>query len=90
MQLVVKQAKNFRVRELAKQIESHPHHKALQADMQQINAYNPFSNNLKAMIREGATLCCASYAKQFQKVQFSLSSFWESVNSPLHLRTILG
>ena len=42
---VVKQAENFRVRELVKKIESRPHHKALQADLQQINAYNPFSNN---------------------------------------------
>ena len=32
---VVKQAENFRVRELVKKIESHPHRKALQADLQQ-------------------------------------------------------
>ena len=36
---VVKQAENFRVRELVKKIESHPHRKALQADLQQSNAY---------------------------------------------------
>ena len=29
---VVKQAENFRVRELVKKIESHPHREALQAD----------------------------------------------------------
>ena len=29
---VVKQAENFRVRELMKKIESHPHRQALQAD----------------------------------------------------------
>ena len=40
---VVKQAENFRVRELVKKIESHPHRQALQADLQQSNAYNPFS-----------------------------------------------
>ena len=39
---VVKQAENFRVRELVKKIESHPHRQALQADLQQSNAYNPF------------------------------------------------
>ena len=42
---VVKQAENSRVRELVKKIESHPHRRALQADLQQRNAYNPFSEN---------------------------------------------
>ena len=40
---VVKQAENSRVRELVKKIENHPHRQALQADLQQNNAYNPFS-----------------------------------------------
>ena len=34
---IVKQAENFRVRELVKKIESHPHRRALQADLQQSN-----------------------------------------------------
>ena len=42
---VVKQAENFRVRELVKKIESHPHRQALQSDLRQNNAYNPFSND---------------------------------------------
>ena len=42
---VVKQAENFRVRELVKKIESHPHRQTLQADLQQSNAYNPLSEN---------------------------------------------
>ena len=33
---VVKQAENFRVRELVKKIESHPHRQALQADLHKI------------------------------------------------------
>ena len=49
---VVKEAENFRVQELVKKIESHPHREALQADSQQNNVSNPFSNNSKAMIRE--------------------------------------
>ena len=49
---VVKEAEHFRVQELVKKIESHPHREALQADLQQKNVYNPFSNNSKAMIRE--------------------------------------
>ena len=40
---VVKQTENFRVRELVKTIESHPHRQALH-DLQQNNAYNPFSD----------------------------------------------
>ena len=46
------EADHFRVQELVKKIESHPHREALQADLQQNNVYNPFSNNSKAMVRE--------------------------------------
>ena len=49
---VVKQAENFRVRELVKKIESHPHRQALQADLQQSNAYIPCSDKSKKMIRD--------------------------------------
>ena len=49
---VVKQAENFRVRELVKKIESHLHRQALQADLQQSKAYNPFSEKSKKMIRD--------------------------------------
>ena len=41
-----------RSRARQKKIESHPHREALQADLQQNNVYNPFSNNSKEMIRE--------------------------------------
>ena len=49
---VVKEAENFRVQELVKKIESHPHREARQADLQQNNLCNPFSNTSNAMIRE--------------------------------------
>ena len=49
---VVKQAENFRVHELAKKIECHPHRQALQADLQQNNSYNPFSDKSKKMIKD--------------------------------------
>ena len=49
---VVKQAEKFRVRELVKKIESHPHRQAFQTDLQQSNAFNPFSEKSKKMIRE--------------------------------------
>ena len=48
----VKQAENFRVRELVKKIESHPHRRALEADLKQNNAYTPFSEESKVMIRD--------------------------------------
>ena len=48
---VVKQAENFRVRELVNKIESHPHREAFQADLQHNDVYNPFSDDSKAMIR---------------------------------------
>ena len=49
---VVKQAENFSVRELVKKIQSHLHRQALQHDLQQNNAYNPFSGKSKKMIKE--------------------------------------
>ena len=47
---VVKQAEKFRVRELVKKIESHLHREAFRADLQQNNAYNPFSTNRKRWV----------------------------------------
>ena len=48
----MKQAEIFRVRELVKKIESHPHREALQRDLQQNNAYNPFSEKSKKMMKD--------------------------------------
>ena len=49
---VVKQAQNSRVRELFKKIENHPHRHALQRDLQQNEAYHPFSTTTKQMIHD--------------------------------------
>ena len=49
---VVKEAEHFRVQELVKKIERHPHREALHADLQQNNVYNPFSKKSKAIICE--------------------------------------
>ena len=48
---VVKQADNYRVRELVKKIENHHRH-SLQRDLQQNEAYNPFSTTTKKMIQD--------------------------------------
>ena len=50
--VVKQQAENYCVRELVKQIENHPHRQALQQDLQQNNAYNPFSENIPEMIKD--------------------------------------
>ena len=68
---VVKQAENFRVRELVKKIESHPHREALQADLQQNNVYNPFSDDAKAMIREMGNVELLELCETIPKVQCS-------------------
>ena len=44
---VVKEAEHFRVQQVVKKVESHPHREALQADLQQKSVYNPFRNNSK-------------------------------------------
>ena len=67
----MKQAENFRVRELVKKIESHPHREALQADLQQDNVYNPFSDYAKAMIREMGNVELFELCETIPKVQCS-------------------
>ena len=48
----MKQAKNSSVREHVKKIENHPHRQDVQADLPQNNAYNPFSEKSKKMIKD--------------------------------------
>ena len=68
---VVIQAENFRVRELVKKIESHPHRQALQADLQQSKAYNPFSEKSKKMIRDMGNVELFELRETIPKVQCS-------------------
>ena len=68
---VVKQAENFRVRELVKKIESHLHREAPQADLQQNSVHNPFSNNSKAMIREMGNVELIELCETIPNVQCS-------------------
>ena len=49
---VGKHAESSRVRELFKKIENHPDRHALQQDLQQNKAYNPFSAKSKQMIQD--------------------------------------
>ena len=49
---VAKQAESSCLRELVKKIENHPDRHALQLDLQQTEAYNPFSATAKKMIKD--------------------------------------
>ena len=87
----MKQAENFHVRELVKKIESHRHRRALQADLQRNNVYNPCSDDSKATIREMGNVGLFELCETLQKVQCSqMSSLLESRSDLLHLRTSLG
>ena len=66
---VVKQAENSRVRELVKQIASHPRRQALQDDLQQNNAYNPFSEKSKKMIKDMGNVELFELCETIPKVQ---------------------
>ena len=67
----MKEVEHFRVQELVKRIESHPHREALQADLQQNNVYNPFSNDSKAMIREWCNVELFELCETIPKVHCS-------------------
>ena len=49
---VLKQAENYRVRELVKKIENHPHRHALQRGPPQNKSYNPLSTTTNKMIQD--------------------------------------
>ena len=68
---VVKEAAHLRVQELVKKVESHPHREALEADLQQNNVCNPFSNNSKAMVRELGNVELFELCETVPKVQCS-------------------
>ena len=68
---VVKQAENSRVRELVKKIESHPHRQDLEADLQQSNAYNPFSEKSEKMILDMGNVKLFEFRETIPKVQCS-------------------
>ena len=68
---VVKDAENFRVQELVKKFQSHPHREAHQADLQQNDVYNPFKNIPNAMIRELSNVEFFDLCETIPKVQCS-------------------
>ena len=83
-------AENFRVRELVKKIESHPHREALQADLQQNNVYNPFSDDAIAMIREMGNVELFELCETNPKMQCAGCLLYWNRGDLLHLWTSLG
>ena len=64
---VVKHAQRTSVRELIQKIENHPDRHALQQDLRQNNAYNPFSPESKKMIQDVATSNCVNCSRRNPK-----------------------
>ena len=74
---VLKEAEHFHVQELVKKTESHLHREALQAELQQNNVHNPFSNNSKAMIRELGNVEFIRVVRDYTKsTMFSMPFSW--------------
>ena len=87
---VVQQAENYRVRQLVKKIESHPHRQDLQADLQQSNAYIPFTQKPKKMIRDMGNVELFELCETIPKVQCSECLLhWNQGIVLLHLRASL-
>ena len=87
---VVKEAEHLRVQELVKKIENLPHREALQADLQQNNVYNPYSDESKAMIRELGNVELVELCETIPKVQCSHCLIdWNQGIVYLRLRTML-
>ena len=74
---VVKQAENWRVRELVKKIENHLHRQSLQRDLQQNKAYNPFRTTSKKMIQDVGNVELFELFEKDPKTQCKeCRSFW--------------
>ena len=66
---VMEEDENSRVRELVKKIENHLHRQDLQADLQQSNAYKPFSEKSKTMIQDMGNVELLELCETIRKVQ---------------------
>ena len=65
---MVKRSHGINVHNLIQQIENHPQRQALQSDLQQHRAFNPFSEESKdAIMAAGNTELCEIYSMLSQK-----------------------
>ena len=74
---VVKHAQSTSVRELIQKIENHPDRHALQQDLRQNQAYNPFSPESKQMIRDVGNIELCELLETEPKTQCTVClSYW--------------
>ena len=74
----VKQLHGASVRELIQKIENHPHRHALQRDLQQSQAFNPFSPESKQMIHEVGNIELCELLDMEPKAQCKVClSYWD-------------
>ena len=77
----VKQAENSRVRELVKKFENHPHRQDLQADLQKNNAYNPFSEKSKKMIKDMGNVELLELCERISQKCSAKSAFFTGIKA---------
>ena len=84
---MVKRSHGINVHNLIQQIENHPQREALQSDLQQHRAFNPFSKESKdAIMAAGNTELCEIINVEPKSVQ-SMPHALERRNCVLHIRT---
>ena len=75
---VVKHAQSTSVRQLIQKIENHPNRHALQQDLRQNQAYNPFSPESKQMIRDVGNIELCELLETEPKTQCKVClSYWD-------------
>ena len=75
---VVKQAQSASVRELIQKIENHPDRHALQQDLRQTQAYNPFNPESKKMIQDVGNIELCELLETEPKTQCKAClSYWK-------------
>ena len=62
-----------------KKIESHPHRQALQEDLQQNNAYNPFSEKSKKVIHDMGNVELFELCETSPTVQWSVLYWYQGI-----------
>ena len=74
----VKQLQSVSVRELIQEIENHPNRRAVQQDLRQNQAYNPFSRESKQMIHEVGNIELCELLDMEPKTQCKVClSYWD-------------
>ena len=88
---VVKHAQSTSVRQLIQKIEDHPNRHALQQDLRQNQAHNPFSPESKKMIQDVGNIELLELLETEPKTQCTVClSYWNYRYDLLHVRAFLA